>query len=74
MEEERQGLWHFSETNMKNSTVMSGKNKTGSKMQSSGGTGTQVLQSTLIEQEKKTIEKMKNKQVRILIKTKKDKK
>lgn len=65
MEEERQGLWHFSDTNLKNSGLLSGKNKTGSKIQSSGGTGTKALQSTLIEQEKKTIEKIKNKQVTI---------
>lgn len=66
IEEERQGLWNFSETGNKKmgsgTTGPMGRHESKGFGSTSSGSK-QVFQSTLIEKEKKQLEKMKMKQV-----------
>lgn len=63
IEEERQGLWNFSSEgpNKKGGSQFGKDSKVGG---GSGSGSKQIFQSTLIEKEKKQLEKMKLKQVK----------
>lgn len=68
MEEEKQGLWHFSENSVQKSVKEPPGSRYGQKINGGSGSSTKnAVQSTMIEKEKKQLEKLKAKQVLIFI-------